>query len=144
MARALRSLSRSVVTKLVFLELEGHTQSTCTVDIFTYFYIACRNFTAFGRCALENSAKPAKDMPAHWLTPCSLSHRGPALRVVYMCDLALPRVLHSIMLFWEEGGASWVDGSPLQQRTDAATRSMKTKFQWVIKVFSFNDSTSAV
>lgn len=69
MARALRSLSRSVVTKLVFLELEGHTQSTCTVDIFTYFYIACRNFTAFGRCALENSAKPAKDMPAHWLTP---------------------------------------------------------------------------
>lgn len=80
----------------------------------------------------------AKGMPAHWLTPCSLSLRGPALHVLYMCDLALPRVLHIIMLFWEEGGASWVDGSPLQQHTDAATRSMKTKFQQVIKVFSFN------
>lgn len=38
----------------------GHTQSTCTVDIFTYFYVACRNFTAFGRFALENSAKHCK------------------------------------------------------------------------------------
>lgn len=87
---------------------------------------------------LQKACQPTDSPPV--LFPTGVQ----ALHVLYMCDLALPRVLHIIMLFWEEGRASWVDGSPLQQHTDAATRSMKTKFQQVIKVFSFNESTSAV
>lgn len=132
MAGALRSLNRCVVTKLVFLELEGHTQSTCIVDIFIYFLH--RNFPV-ADVHWRTMPNTVEDTPTHSVSPFPTG--------VQLCTQATCVTLHclqsSITLCFSGrrvGSLEWAL-SITTANTDTAAQSIKARVQYVFKVVQF-------